>query len=795
MKKFGMTSMVAMGAALAAQPALAQDDGSASATEAASEDEGGFAEIVVVARRSEENLQDVPIAVSAIGGDELAAQGILSTSDLAAQVPNLQVSSPFGKTQPNFILRGISVANEFNANQASPNGVYLDEVYVSARFAQGINLFDIERLEVVKGPQGTLYGRNTVGGAINIITRKAEFDILNGYVEAGYGNFNRYNVTAAVGGTLVDDVLAFRIAGQYEKGDGQLPNNVAGTNDGDSVNTAQPDGRSVDNYALRGSLLVKPSDAVSFTLRGYIGETDGTSEAPFSIGTTPQLSPAGVPVGGYNRELAGLDFFETDANHVGRNAASAEGVALLSNFQFGEWELVSVTSYDSGDLSVDQDPDGSPLDNFRILWSAEYEQFNQDIRLVSDQTAPLRGLIGAYYGWDEVRTFNRYGFYRNIPFQVINSAVGPAPGGADVDHRFTQTRESYAVYGELNWDITDNLTLTGGLRYTWDDIELSDISSQVFTADNSFHPRSFVGTLIPANPLGLVIPGVPFPLDFDPNATCPTAPGCPPVADDSSELTGRVILSYTPEEDILLYASYSTGYRGSAINGTAYISPAQLTFVEPETVKAYEVGLKSTFDKTVRLNSAFFYYDYSNQQLQQVIGVVPFLRNAPEARAWGIDADLSVIVSDAVQINLGFGYLDSEYQELTLIQDLIPRDLAGNNFSNAPDMTFNVDVDLTLIDDGEQELRFRPSANFTGDTFFSPFNDVAGNANLGQEGYWTANIQAEYERGPLAVSAYVRNLFEKEYFTYGIDLRAAFGLDFLVRGERRTYGMNVRYSF
>lgn len=160
-------------------------------------------------------------------------------------MPNLQVSSPYGKTQPNFSLRGVSVANEFNANQASPNGVYLDEVYLSARFAQGMNLFDLERVEVVKGPQGTLYGRNTVGGAINIITRKAEFAPLNGFVEGGYGNFNRWSLTGAAGGTLVEDRLAFRIAGTVEKGDGQLKNLFPGN----------PDERSVDNYAIRGSAV------------------------------------------------------------------------------------------------------------------------------------------------------------------------------------------------------------------------------------------------------------------------------------------------------------------------------------------------------------------------------------------------------------------------------------------------------------------------------------------------------------------------------------------------------------
>ena len=228
------------------------------------------------------------MAINAIGGEALENKGIVDTASLSAIVPNLQVSSPYGKTQPNFSLRGVSVANEFNANQASPNGVYLDEVYLSARFAQGMNLFDLERVEVVKGPQGTLYGRNTVGGAINIITRKAEFAPLNGFVEGGYGNFNRWSLTGAAGGTLVEDRLAFRIAGTVEKGDGQLKNLFPGN----------PDERSVDNYAIRGSLLWKPTDDLSLLVRAYTGESNPTGEPPFVIGS----GPGGVnPITGYSR--------------------------------------------------------------------------------------------------------------------------------------------------------------------------------------------------------------------------------------------------------------------------------------------------------------------------------------------------------------------------------------------------------------------------------------------------------------------------------------------------------------
>jgi iron complex outermembrane recepter protein len=780
---FGV-SLTVLSIALAATPALAQAENSA-----AGEADTGLTEIVVTANKRSENLQNVPIAINAISGDSLAARGIVETSDLAAQVPNLQISSSFGKTQPNFILRGVSVGNEFNSNQASPIGVYLDEDYLSARFAQGMNLFDLERVEVVKGPQGTLYGRNTVGGAINIITRKAEFGATNGFASAGYGRFNHFTGAAGFGTTLVDDMLAIRIAGTYEKGDGELPNGLPG----------KPAGRSTDSYALRGSILFAPAQNLSFSIRGYTGRSNPTSESAFAVGVLPGGANG---VTGYARP-AGFDFYRTDANYVGHFKTSGNGVSLTTKLGIGSFDVTAITSYDDGKLRIDQDPDGSPVDEFAINWYSNYKQFNQDLRISSDAKKPVRFILGAYYGYDQNRTFNTYRFFnflQNIPglpaFDPPNIFVAPpypgliggVPGvfsGFNVFHNFTQNRRSRAIYGEANWDITDKLTLTGGLRYTWDSISLNNVSS---TAAN--YAGTPIFTLIPF-PAG---PGAP-------GTSCPGVAGCPAnLASDSSKLTGRVILDYKPTDNVLLYASYSLGYRAGAINGTAYATPAQLTFVNPEEITAYETGFKTTLlDRRIRFNGAFFYYDYKNQQLQEVIGIVPFLRNAPKARAYGLDLDLSARITDAVTLNLGYGYLNSKYQTLTLSGV----NLAGNKFSNAPDMTFNVDADITLFERDSGALHLRPSALYTGDTFFSPFgakpSSAAGavgtNAGLSQASYWIANMRVGWEGERFSIGAYVKNMFEKQYLSAGVDLRSAIGADFLIRGQRRSYGVDVSYRF
>ncbi len=760
----------------------------ANAQEQESEEEAAVARlatVTVTATKRAENSQSVPISINAISGDALEAQGVLETSDLAAKVPNLQISSPFGKTQPNFVLRGVSVANEFNANQASPNGVYLDEVYLSSRFAQGMNLFDLERLEVVKGPQGTLFGRNTVGGAINIITKKADFDGTNGFVSAGLGNFNTRRASGAFGTTLVEDKLAVRVAGTTEKGDGQLPNPLG-----------LEDGRTTDNWAVRGSVLLAPTDSAEFTLRAYAGESDASSEAAMSLGVGPGASS---PITGYARP-ANYEYWETAADYVGRNATKAQGAALISNFELGSFDITSITAYDDGEMRVDQDPDGSPADVFTINWYSDYSQFNQDLRLSSDPSKDFRYIVGAYYGTDTNETFNTYRFFgllEGVPglpaFDPPNIFVAPpypgllggVPGvfsGFGVHHNFTQERTSTAIYGEANWDFAEKFTLTAGLRYTEDDIELSDVSSTAF--DYSGVEQV---TLIPSFQA--------------PGSICPGSVGCPAdLSQSSSKVTGRLILDYQVSDDVMAYASYSKGYRAGAINGTAYASPNQLTFVDPEEITAYETGVKSElFGGRMRLNGSVFFYDYKNQQLQEIIGIVPFLRNVPKAEALGFELDMTAQVSDNLLVNMGYGYLDSEYKELTLSGV----DLSGNKFSNAPDQTFNVALDWTLMDKSSGQIHFRPSAVYAGDTWLSPANEkpssatgaVLDNSRLFQDAYWLVNAGLAWERENLTVSANVKNLFEEEYLVYGNDLRAAVGVDFLVRGQRRTYGVDVSWKF
>src|SRR5882757_10452670 len=314
-------------------------------------------EIVVTAQRRAQSLSEVPLAITALDGDSLSKQGITNSAELASAVPNLQISSPYGNTQPNFSLRGVSVANEYNSNQASPIGVYIDDVYIAARTSQGMGLFDLDRVEVLRGPQGTLFGRNTTGGAINFITKSPSLSGANGYAEAGYGNFNTFTAQGAIEETLIDGQLGVRLAANYVKGNGQIENIYPGGEDPNSQDSRQ----------VRLSVRFKPGDGpLDVKIRAYAGRDNPTQAAVHGI----------VP---YRQ---GLDFFQVNENRIGENQTSASGVAAAVSLALTPaLTLTSISSFDVGRQELQQAADGSPLNVLDIDWQSHFRQYSEEARV------------------------------------------------------------------------------------------------------------------------------------------------------------------------------------------------------------------------------------------------------------------------------------------------------------------------------------------------------------------------------------------------------------------------------
>jgi outer membrane receptor protein involved in Fe transport len=707
-------------------------------------------DIIVTANRREQSLLAVPIAISAVSGNALAAKGITNSAGLADAVPNLQISSPYGNTQPNFSLRGISVANEYNSNQMSPIGVYINDVYMANRTAHGMGLFDLDRVEVLRGPQGTLFGRNTTGGAINFITRGPSLNGTNGYAEIGYGNYNAITAQGAIETTMVQDQLGLRIAGNYVKHDGEIENVYPGGRDPNAQNTLQG----------RATLRIKPQDGpLDIRVQVYGGRDRDTQAAIHGLLSARQ----------------GLDFFQVDENRIGKNDTSAYGGSLNIVYKFSpSLTLTSITSRDGGKQYIQQAADGAPIDILDVWWKSGYQQFSQETRL-NYSAGKLNLVGGGFYGWDRVITDNDFG---------IGSALGPGVPGGFFQH-YRQERRSYALFAQGDYEIVPRLTLTLGARYTWDRAQYRD--------GYAFLYAGYVDTT--HIPLATTVPcaGQPGTCAYDPNARFSEN-------GKNNALTGRVSLAYKFDSGPMIYASYNRGYRAGAFNGGSYTSSSGINYVEPERVDAYEVGAKGRFlDRRLTLSVAGFYYNYTKQQLQDLRpGPVGILVNAPKSQVYGAELESSFRIAEPLTINLSAGYLHATYKKLILQG----ADLAGQSLPFAPRWTFQGGFDWTVFHSDKSKLVLSPNVVYFSRQYFTPFNEINApgtrqqNAELQQRGYAKVNATLAWTIDRYTIKGFVNNAFNRKTYVYGLDLRGAgFPYPFLVPAEPRTFGGAVKVAF
>ncbi|MDB5577856.1 MAG: TonB-dependent receptor [Bradyrhizobium sp.] len=675
---------------------------------------GGLEDIIVTATRRSENLQNVPVAVSAVSASELKRQGVFDTTDLNHSLPNLQVSSPYGKQQPNFSVRGVGVGTEFNANAASPIGVYVDEVYQAFRASHGQQLYDLNQIEVVRGPQGTLYGRNTTGGAINFITHAPGLQGQNGFLTLGYGSYNRFASEGAVEVTPVEGVLGIRLAGTYEDSDPYLHNvtpaglnaSVSGGASGLNRNSGvQPGG--AKNYALRLTVRFKPSDTVDLSLKVYGGESDGGTEATVPFGQSKNgdtinytnlnfllgglfagLAPAGLVPASYSANANGLTGTTQIQNDtLGRALTNAFGAVFNAKIKLSDHlRLVSITGYDDGRyLQSSTDCDSSPLRLCALGYGSKYHAFNQDVRF-DYSSDKLKLIVGGYYGRDVITTDNKPDFFNFL--RDVTTAVGlPStyfnPGGAfngaglsatslptgiTATQHFLQVRTSYAIYGEGSYQITPTVKLTLGARYTADTNKFENGlttyyddagNARLITVSDFQQGGAYAAYFLQPvrNEAGaIVIPsfqglGIPLPGGLNQQGK-------------SNRVSGRAILDWKPTDETLVYASYSRGYRAGTFNGLAYGSANQDYFVKPEQVNAYEVGFKTRWlDNRLQINGAFFYYDYKGQQGQVVDNTATANLVSLDGTLKGLEIDAQLAITPRLRLSASFGYIDSAYSK------------------------------------------------------------------------------------------------------------------------------------
>jgi len=712
-------------------------------------------EVIVTAQKKAESLQDIPLSVSALSSNELGALKLHDTTEIAAQIPNVQVATPYSDSQPAFSIRGISMS-DFSQNQSSPIAMYVDEVYKGVGALQALQLFDLERIEVLRGPQGTLYGKNATGGAVNIISRLPELNgVTQGDVSVGLGNFKRKESRGALEFSNADHALGARVAFTLSEADGWVGNQVM----------ARGNSSAFRDYAVRLSGRYQPSNNLETVLR--LSKSRSKQKEGHEVLAT-NIGAGGVGFfTGYDR--AELDYFDGELDRQGGNSIDNTNASLSVNWDINEQlTLTSVTSYDEGEWNTEEDADGSPYNILHIDFGSEVTSIAQDLRLSSNFGGDFNFLLGLYGHREDLDA--------NVAQRLYYSFAGDNDGsgtldcfedlvtGCRADNDFNQIKSSLAAYFQGHYDISPEMTFTFGLRFTKDDNEIN-------------HYNASLGYLDPATHTEMV------------NAI-PTISGYQNEITDRNWGT-RFALDYALSSDITSYISFTTGYRGSAFNGQAYYDESEITIAAPEEVDAWEIGLKSDLlDRRLRINAALFHYAYENQQFLDVTpNFLSVLVNADKSSVQGGEIEITAIPHPTLDLRMGLGYLDAQYDKLQLRGN----DLSGNELINAPSLNFNAMINWRFLEMEMGHVYLTLDTSYTGGQYFDAFN----NRNTRQEAYWLSNIRVGFQsqNEQLEIAFWAKNLADKEYVSFMTDLQDLFNFDYAHRGRTRTFGLDAHYRF
>ena len=789
-------------------------------------------EVVVTAQKREQSLQDVGIAVSAFTGEQIQQLGWDTAEDVLSQVPGVTMIQPNGPSSFYVNVRGVA-QNDFSGdNQESPVAVYVDDVYVASPTGAAFQMFDYDRVEVLRGPQGTLFGRNATGGLVHYITRRPTQE-FEGYIKATVGDYSQFDVEGAIGGGISDSISG-RLSFSSAQHDGLIENSF-----GEDLNDN-------DTWAIRGQLLFEFGESSQLLLNARASDLDNTN-APFEhVVARPNAQGLGFEVSDPNvTDLTGGDFdtytgegsgiiytpwqdygyrdpdggepFNGSYDTIGYIKVETQGYTANFSHTFGNgMEFVSITDYNTLERDYIEDSDAGPRPFFSFSVKSDMEQFSQEFRL-SGETDNMRWVTGAYYLNYEGDLFiggPAGGFAQAAFGPLVLGLVGGDPElGVAVtqelfpltfgfDSPFSTTTESLAVFGQMEFDITDALTVTAGLR--WSNEEKETSFNQYFSLFET--PNS--NTVALQDSLGIgkfwsyengrysnigawTFEGGAIPLiEGDAETT---------IEDDF--FTAKLGLDYRLSDDTLLYASYNRGVKAGGFNAPldatlfAYgaLPPENMNF-DSETLNAYEVGFKTSFlDGLARLNGAIYYYDYQDYQAFALESLTLYVFNT-DAENKGGELELQISPTDRLDILLGLSYIDNNVDDAYTTP-------GGETLDRRAIMTPEINANGVIrygwpMAGGEMFVQY--DFNYLDDHFFQLKNSPVGE----QDAYVVSNIRAGYTTadGAWNVTAFVNNVTDEEYKQMVFDLAASpagggFGAAEYFYADPQWWGVSVSYNW
>lgn len=719
--------------------------------------------VEVTATRVAQNVQDVPISITTLSGEKLEnlSAGGADIRFLSARVPSVIAESSFGRSFPRFYIRGIG-NTDFDLNSTQPVSLVYDDVPYENPILKGYPVFDIAQVEVLRGPQGSLFGRNTPGGIIKFDSVKPSED-TNGYGRISYGRFNTVDIEGAIG-TKLTDGLYVRASGLFQRRDDYVDNSFTG-----EENALE----GFEEFAGRLQLLAEPTENTSFLLNVHGRTAEGTARL-FRANIIDQ-GERGLGEN-FDRDTVAFDGLnDQDLDAYGLTARAewdaTDAISLTYIFGFETADISSRGDIDGGVISFVGDvPDGVtsattfggaatsfpgfiPFPSESAGNVDDIDQFTHEIRVAYDAGGPLRAQAGVFL-FDETVQVTSESFDSLAPGNPLN--------GLAVRNQET---DSIGVFGSLSYDVTERLTLSGGLRWTND--------------EKDFSVERFI------SPFGAGSLG---PLTADP---------------EDDEISWDVSADYSVTEDISLYARIARGFRAPSVQGRLVFGDT-ISVADSETVISYEGGLKSELlQGRLRYNISGFYYELNDQQLTSVGGTnnTVALFNADKGVGFGFEADIEAILFDGFTTTAGLSYNETEIRDEGLLIPtcgapctvLDPVDAGGNAFvdgnpfPNAPEWIFNVTARYAYPVPGGELFIFTDWA-YKDDVNFFLYESI----EFGEDGFFEGGLRIGYnsDRGYNA-SAFVRNITGQDRLTGGVDFNNLTGFV----NEPRIWGVELGYNF
>lgn len=765
---------MALAAAAMIQTTNAQSTGQ-SASEVAA-----MGEIIVTAQRRSENLQDVPISITALSDQTLKNSRPFDSVDLSRSIPNLNVRN-VGIPVAHVFIRGVG-NSDFNQNTATSVGTYVDEVFIASPIQQGLPVYDLERVEVLKGPQGTLYGANTSGGALNYVSKKPSVTGgLDGYLSASYGRFNERLIEGAVGLPLAEDKAGVRVSF------------ISNVRDGTSYNTYNASKINNRNeFGARAQLLLKPTEDLSMlasvstrqrdadfgtgTGRTIFDTNNNFSHAPGSGCTPLANNPAVADCGGLY-ELPGAPFQINGLTTIAggadpdpdpfRNAADYPDLkdrindwvgSFRTDYDLGAVTLTSISAYIYEKYFCNEDADFTGDNVVSLTRHHTDKSFTQEVRVSTNGNGPLKAVIGGYY------------LHRNLNADNYFNLLGTA--GFTIRQHYIDKTNDYAIFGQAGYDVTDALTVTLGGRYT--------ISKKDFFQTNNFTAGTSV--LNPGADIGTVIP--------------PTY-----LKSTDKVFSGRLAVDYKINRDAMVYASVARGFRAGGVTGGELFEPRALVPYKPEFITAYELGTKTSWlDRKLTVNLGAFYYDYKDLQVfvfrpadfNGVPGSIQQTTNAAKAEVYGAELEVTGRIGERLTLNLGAGYTHATYKDY--VDTIAGADFSGNKLVNAPSWDISTGFVYKAPLSDATELELRGDLSYLSSHYTDQSNLHAYRIPSDTRVDLAAALLTELGGNKVRFELWGRNVFDHVQPVDIVPLRA-FGYDLVWFNDPATYGVKVAVEF